>query len=152
MKKSDIYICGFMYLFSFFFLYLTLDFPEPAIHYPYFVIGLLLLLTTVRMSHLFRDYRREHKVINDSAEVFDGFLPKQFWIMFAAFLLFFLLMYLFGFYIASIVYIFICLRFFRIKMKYIFLVLICMAALIYGTFDVFLNVPLPDGIIMEEFL
>ena len=112
MKKSDIYICGFMYLFSFFFLYLTLDFPEPARHYPYFVIGLLLLLTTVRMSHLFRDYRREHKVINDSAEVFDGFLPKQFWVMFAAFLLFFLLMYLFGFYIASIVYIFICLRFF----------------------------------------
>ena len=94
MKKSDIYICGFMYLFSFFFLYLTLDFPEPARHYPYFVIGLLLLLTTVRMSHLFRDYRREHKVINDSAEVFDGFLPKQFWVMFAAFLLFFLLMYL----------------------------------------------------------
>lgn len=104
------------------------------------------------MSHLFRDYRREHKVINDSAEVFDGFLPKQFWVMFAAFLLFFLLMYLFGFYIASIVYIFICLRFFRIKMKYIFIVLICMTALIYGTFDVFLNVPLPDGIIMEEFL
>lgn len=78
MKKSDIYICGFMYLFSFVFLYLTLDFPEPARHYPYFVIGLLLLLTTVRMSHLFRDYRREHKVINDSAEVFEGFLPKQF--------------------------------------------------------------------------
>ena len=63
-----------------------------------------------------------------------------------------LLMYLFGFYIASIVYIFICLLFFRIEMKYILLVLICMAALIYGTFDVFLNVPLPDGIIMEEFL
>ena len=30
--------------------------------------------------------------------------------------------------------------------------LIGMAALIYGTFDVFLNVPLPEGIIMEEFL
>ena len=76
MKKSDIYICGFMYLFSFVFLYLTLDFPEPARHYPYFVIGLLLLLTTVRMSHLFRDYRREHKVINDSAEVFVGGLVE----------------------------------------------------------------------------
>lgn len=150
--KNQIFISADSCIFSHFLLYLTLDFPEPARHYPYFVIGLLLLLTTVRMSHLFRDYRREHKVINDSAEVFDGFLPKQFWIMFAAFLLFFLLMYLFGFYIASIVYIFICLRFFRIKMKYIFLVLICMAALIYGTFDVFLNVPLPDGIIMEEFL
>lgn len=150
--KNQIFISADSCIFLIFFLYLTLDFPEPARHYPYFVIGLLLLLTTVRMSHLFRDYRREHKVINDSAEVFDGFLPKQFWVMFAAFLLFFLLMYLFGFYIASIVYIFICLRFFRIKMKYIFLVLICMAALIYGTFDVFLNVPLPDGIIMEEFL
>lgn len=141
-----------MYLFSFFFLYLTLDFPEPARHYPYFVIGLLLVLTTVRVGHLFRDYRREHTVISDSGEVFAGFLPKQFWGMFVAFIIFFVLMYLFGFYIASLVYIFLCLRFFKIQMKYILLVLICMAALIYGTFDVFLNVPLPDGIIMEEFL
>ena len=59
MKKSDIYICGFMYAFSFFFLYLTQSFPLGARHYPHFVIGLLLLLTTVRVGQMVRDYRRE---------------------------------------------------------------------------------------------
>ncbi len=141
-----------MYLFSFFFLYLTMDFPIQARHYPYFVIGLLLVLTTVRMSHMFRDYRREHKIIDDTDEVFEGFLPKQFWVMFAAFILFFLLMYFLGFYVASLIYLFVCLRYFKIPLKYILLVLICMVVLIYGTFDVFLNVPLPKGIILEEFL
>lgn len=52
MKKSDIYICGFMYAFSFFFLYLTQSFPLGARHYPHFVIGLLLLLTTVRVGQM----------------------------------------------------------------------------------------------------
>ena len=143
MKKSDIFICGFMYLFSFFFLYLTMDFPPPARKYPYFVIGLLLILTTVRVSHIVRDYRREHKVINDMGIVFEGFLAKQFFIMVFAFLLFFVLMYFIGFYPAAFCYLLI---------RYMIFVLVGMAVLVYGTFDVFLNVPLPEGIIVEEFL
>ena len=55
MKKSDIYICGFMYAFSFFFLYLTQSFPLGARHYPHFVIGLLLILTSVRVGQMVRD-------------------------------------------------------------------------------------------------
>ena len=65
MKKSDIYICGFMYAFSFFFLYLTQSFPLGARHYPHFVIGLLLILTTVRVGQMVRDYRREKTSEND---------------------------------------------------------------------------------------
>lgn len=152
MKKSDILICGFMYLFSFFFLYLTMDFPLPARHYPYFVIGLLLILTTVRVSHMVRDYRRSHEIINDMGDVFEGFLPKQFYIMFAAFLLFFVLMYFIGFYPAALMYLLVCLLHFKIPIRHMILVLIGMVALIYGTFDIFLNVPLPDGILIEEFL
>lgn len=152
MKKSDILICGFMYLFSFFFLYFTMDFPVKARSYPYFVIGLLLLLTTVRVSHMVRDYRREHRIIDDMSEVFDGFLPRQFRVMFFAFILFFILMYFLGFYIAALIYLLGCLFYFHIPKKHIVLVLVCMMALIYGTFDVFLNVPLPEGVILEEFL
>ena len=111
MKKSDILICSFMYLFSFFFLYFTMDFPVKARSYPYFVIGLLIILTTVRVSHMVRDYRREHKVINDMGEVFDGFLPRQFRVMFSAFILFFILMYFLGFYIAAFMYLLVCLLF-----------------------------------------
>ena len=76
MKKSDIYICGFMYAFSFFFLYLTQSFPLGARHYPHFVIGLLLLLTTVRVGQMVRDYRREKTSENDMPVLFDGFMPK----------------------------------------------------------------------------
>lgn len=103
MKKSDIYICGFMYAFSFFFLYLTQSFPLGARHYPHFVIGLLLLLTTVRVGQMVRDYRREKASENDMPVLFDGFMPKQFWTMFAAFILYFVMMYLVGFYSASLV-------------------------------------------------
>lgn len=152
MKISDIFICGFMYLFAFFFLYLTMDFPPLARKYPYFVIGLLLILTTVRVSHIVRDYRREHKIINDIGIVFEGFLAKQFFIMVFTFLLFFVLMYFIGFYPAAFCYILICLRFFHIPIRYIIFVVVGMAMLVYGTFDVFLNVPLPEGIIVEKFL
>lgn len=85
-------------------------------------------------------------------EVFDGFLPRQFRVMFSAFILFFILMYFLGFYIAAFMYLLVCLFYFHIPKKHIILVLVCMMALIYGTFDVFLNVPLPDGVIVEEFL
>lgn len=141
-----------MYCFSFFFLYLTLDFPAEARHYPHFIIGLLLILTTVRMSHMFRDYRRDHRVINDMGELFEGFLPGQFRSMFIYFILFFVLMYFSGFYAAALIYLFLCLRYFKIPMKYIVLILFSMGILIYCTFDLFLNVPLPEGLIAEEFL
>jgi len=152
MKKSDIYICGFMYLFSAFFLYLTQEFPLGARHYPHFVIGLLVLLTTIRVGHMFRDYRREHKVINDLPEIFDGFLPKQFWVMFGAFILFFVLMYFVGFYPAALVYLLLCLFYFKIRPLYIFLVLAGMLILVFATFDTFLNVPLPMGELLEDLL
>ena len=111
MKKSDIYICGFMYAFSFFFLYLTQSFPLGARHYPHFVIGLLLILTSVRVGQMVRDYRREKTSENDMPVLFDGFMPKQFWTMFAAFILYFVMMYLVGFYPASLVYLLFCLKF-----------------------------------------
>lgn len=152
MKKSDIYICGFMYAFSFFFLYLTHEFPVEARHYPYFVIGLLLALTSIRLGYMVRDYRINGKIVNDLPEIFDDFLPKQFWVMFGAFLLFFVLMYTVGFYAASCLYLLVCLKYFKIKSLYMVLVLVIMMLMIYGTFDLFLNVPLPHGVIVEEFL
>lgn len=152
MKKSDIYICGFMYAFSAFFLYLTQSFPLGARHYPHFVIGLLVLLTTIRVGHMFRDYRKEGRVVNDMPEVFQDFLPKQFWVMFGAFVLFFILMYFIGFYPAALVYLLLCLVYFKIRPLYIVLVLAGMLLLIFGTFDSFLNVPLPMGELLEDFI
>ena len=152
MKRTDLCICAFMYLFSGFFLTETQKFPPETRHYPHFVIGLLLLLTTVRLGQMVMQYLADKKVENDVPEAFKGFLPKQFWVMFVAFLGFFVLMYFFGFYVASLVYILFCLHFFHIPKKYMALVLLVMLVLTYFTFSWFLNVPLPKGEILGEFL
>ncbi len=152
MKRTDLCICVFMYLFSAFFLFETQKFPEGARHYPHFVIGLLVLLTTVRMTDMVKVYFEEKRVENDVHVAFKGFLPGQFWTMFAAFLGFFALMYFFGFYVASVIYILFCLQYFRIPKKYMALVLLVMLVLTYFTFSWFLNVPLPKGEILGEFL
>ena len=152
MKRTDLYICVFMYLFCAFFQYETGKFPEGARHYPYFVIGLLFLLTTVRLYDMVKQYMKDRHVINDLSETFKGFQPKQFWTMFAAFLVFFVLMYFFGFYVAALIYILFCLQYFKIPKKYMALVLLVMLVLTYFTFSWFLNVPLPKGEILGEFL
>lgn len=152
MKKSDILICGFMYAFSLFSLALTQEFPREARYYPEFVIGLLVILTTVRVMFMFRDYRGSHEIINDIPVVFDGFLPRQFWVLFGLFLVFFVLLQLIGFYPAAMIYLFLSLKYFRIRPLYIVLILVVMAGLIFGTFDTFLNVPLPKGMLLEDFL
>ena len=97
-------------------------------------------------------YLKDKKMTNDVPEAFRGFQPKQFWTMFAAFLVFFVLMYFFGFYVASLVYILFCLHYFRIRAKYVAMVLLVMLVLTYFTFSWFLNVPLPKGEILSEFL
>ena len=152
MKRTDLYICIFMYLFCAFFQHETGKFPEGARHYPHFVIGLLFLLTTVRLWDMAQQYVKNRCVVNDVPENFKGFLPKQFWAMFAAFFGFFVLMHFFGFYLASLVYILFCLHYFKIPKKHVVLVLIVMLALTYFTFGWFLNVPLPKGEILGEFL
>ena len=152
MKRTDLYICIFMYLFCAFFQHETQKFPEGARHYPHFVIGLLFLLTTVRLWDMAHQYLKNRCVVNDVPETFKGFLPKQFWTMFAAFLGFFVLMHFFGFYLASLVYILFCLHYFKIPKKHVVLVMIVMLALTYFTFGWFLNVPLPKDEILGEFL
>jgi hypothetical protein len=99
-----------------------------------------------------KQYLKDRHVINDLSETFKGFQPKQFWTMFAAFLGFFALMYFFGFYVASLIYILFCLQYFHIPKKYMALVLLVMLVLTYFTFSWFLNVPLPKGEILGEFL
>ena len=79
MKRTDLYICGFMYLFCAFFQHETQKFPEGARHYPHFVIGLLFLLTTIRLYDMVKQYLKDRHVINDLSETFKGFQPKQFW-------------------------------------------------------------------------
>lgn len=150
MKKSDIYICSFMYIFSICFLVLTLNFPLKARYYPFFVISLLIVLTSIKVFSMLKLYFKNKEIIDDIPNVFKGFIANQFINIFIPCILFLFLLYIVGFYIAAIIYLSYILHFFKIPTKFIFFIVLILCALIYGVFDIFLNVPLPMGLLFES--
>ncbi len=152
MKKSELCIVIFMLGFCGFFYNQTLELPPAAQHYPKFVIGLLAVLTVLQLIKMVVSCHGHLALVNDLPEVWKGFLPKQFFVMAGGCIAFFIAMYLIGFYPASILYLGGMLLFFHIPKKYILLTLVVLMALIYIVFSEFLNVPLPSGELLSEFL
>ena len=151
MKKSELSVVVFMFLFCAFFFSQTIQLPPLAQHYPLFVIGLLFFLTLLKFINMYLAYMKNKKVINDYTTVWTSFLPKQFFTVFLGFLGFFGVMYFLGFYIAALAFLLFALRFFKIPNKYIALTLVVMLVIVYAVFNWFLNVPLPDGLLIENF-
>lgn len=153
MKKSELCVIVFMLLFSGFFFYNTMDLPPEAQTYPRFIIGLLVALTILKLVlMILASKKSKEKIINDDADVWEGLLPKQFAVVCVASLLYFVLMYFFGFYVASLAYLVYCLHFFHISLKYSIITILTMLVLIYAVFTIFLNVPLPTGEILSQFI
>ena len=126
--------------------------PAEAQSYPKFVIGLLAVLSVLQLVKMLVGCHGKLAIINDDAEVWKGFLPKQFFTFLCACILFFIFMYFIGFYPASLLFLIGMLKYFHIHNKIIILTLIVMLVMIYVVFTTFLNVPLPEGELMGEFL
>lgn len=152
MKKSEISIVAFMLAFCGFFYYETVQLPPDAQSYPKFVIGLLTVLTVLQLVKMVVGCHGKLAILNDDAEVWKGFLPKQFFTFFGGCILFFILMYFLGFYPASLLFLIGMLKYFHIENKLILLTLVVMLVMIYVVFTTFLNVPLPEGELLGEFL
>lgn len=152
MKKSEFSVVLFMLAFCGFFYYQTVQLPAEAQSYPKFVIGLLAVLSVLQLVKMLVGCHGKLAIINDDAEVWKGFLPKQFFTFLCACILFFIFMYFIGFYPASLLFLIGMLKYFHIHNKIIILTLIVMLVMIYVVFTTFLNVPLPEGELMGEFL
>ena len=152
MKKSELSVVIFMLGFCAFFFYETLQLPPAAQSYPKFVIGLLTVLTLMQLVKMVVTCHGSHKIVNDLPEVWKGFLPKQFFTFFFGCVGFFVLMVLFGFYIAAIIYLVGMMHYFHIAKKYMAITVVVLMVLIYIVFSEFLAVPLPDGLLLEEIL
>ena len=151
MKKSELSVVVFMFLFCAFFFFETIKLPPLAQHYPLFVIGLLFFLTLLKFLNMILAYMKNKQIIDDFSDVWKNFLPKQFFIVFLGFLAFFVIMYFLGFYPAALLCLLFTLRFFHIPNKYIGLTLVVMLILVYAVFTWFLNVPLPEGELLAGF-
>ena len=150
MKKSDIGVCLAMYAVCGFFLYMTLQLPKAAQIYPLCVIALLAALTSLHVIGMIRGALREG--VTSGLESFKDFLPSQFFALLVMIMLYIAVMPYLGFYAASILFMTASLLFLRVKLWQIILAELAIFVLVYCAFTLFLEVRLPVGELLEEWL
>ena len=150
MKKSDIGVVAILYAICLFFFSMTIQLPPDAQTYPLCLIAGLALLNTLYLGRAIWMLRRQGgKLYNDFHELFQAFQAKQFAMVVLTGIGYMLLMYVAGFYIASIVYLVGTMLFLRVPLRHLVATAGVLALMIYLVFTVFLKVPLPIGLLFK---
>lgn len=148
MKKTDIVVVGFMYAICGVFGYLNMNIKAEAQTYPWFVIGLLFVLTTMYTIKMILQAIKEGTE-GGWSEAFEGFLAKQFIPIAILIIAYALVMKFLGFYIATFLFVVGTLLFLKVPKWQIAIVIVVMFALTYGAFTMFLGVKLPKGLLLK---
>lgn len=150
MKKSDIGVVAMIYAVCLFFFVMTLHLKADAQTYPLCLIGGLFALNTLYLGRSVWVLRREGGgVRNDFPEVFNGFQARQFSVLALGCVVYMLLMYVAGFYIASVAYLVGTMLYLHVPLRHLILTVAVLAAMIYAVFTLFLKVPLPVGLLFK---
>ena len=147
MKKTDIGVVAFIYAVCALFLVMTLQLPQAAQTYPLFIIILLAALTTLYVAQMVRGAKKSG--VTTGLEDFEGFLPKQFFPTLGMVVLYLVIMYFAGFYIATLAFMVVCLLFLKVPKWQILLSTAVILALVYCAFTLFLKVKLPVGLLFK---
>lgn len=126
---------------------MTLRLPAAAQTYPLFIIVLLAALTTLYVAQMVRAAKKSG--VTTGLEDFQGFLPKQFFPILGMVVLYLVVMYFAGFYIATLVFMAACLLFLKVPKWQILLSTAVILALVYCAFTLFLKVKLPVGLLFK---
>ncbi len=149
MKDSDIGVIVVIYAVATWFLIMTLKLPEPAQSYPLILISTLYFCNTLLLLKQLYILSKNKVLINDMREVFTGFLPKQFFGVVAGCLIYLVLVNYLGYYLSSVLYLLIAQFCLKVKPIPAVLSCVCVMAITYFVFSLFLHVPLPVGLIFE---
>ena len=147
MKKTDIGVVAFIYAVCLLFLVMTLRLPSAAQTYPLFIIILLSALTTLYVAQMALAAKKSG--ITSGLEDFEGFLPKQFFPILGMVVVYLVIMYFAGFYIATLLFMAACLLFLKVPKWQILLSTAVILALVYCAFTLFLKVRLPAGLLFK---
>ena len=147
MKKTDIGVVAFIYAVSVLFLVMTLRLPAAAQTYPLFIIIMLAALTTLYVAQMLRAAKKSG--VTSGLEDFEGFLPRQFFPILGMVVLYLVVMYFAGFYIATLVFMVVCLLFLKVPKWQILLSTAVILVLVYCAFTLFLKVKLPVGLLFK---
>ena len=147
MKKTDIGVVAFIYAVCVLFLVMTLRLPAAAQTYPLFIIIMLAALTTLYVAQMLRAAKKSG--VTSGLEDFEGFLPRQFFPILGMVVLYLVVMYFAGFYIATLVFMVVCLLFLKVPKWQILLSTAVILVLVYCAFTLFLKVKLPMGLLFK---
>ena len=147
MKKTDIGVVAFIYAVCVLFLVMTLRLPAAAQTYPLFIIIMLAALTTLYVAQMLRAAKKSG--VTSGLEDFEGFLPRQFFPILGMVVLYLVVMYFAGFYIATLVFMVVCLLFLKVPKWQILLSTAVILVLVYCAFTLFLKVKLPVSLLFK---
>ena len=147
MKKTDIGVVAFIYAVCVLFLVMTLRLPAAAQTYPLFIIIMLAALTTLYVAQMLRAAKKSG--VTSGLEDFEGFLPRQFFPILGMVVLYLVVMYFAGFYIATLMFMVVCLLFLKDPKWQILLSTAVILVLVYCAFTLFLKVKLPVGLLFK---
>ena len=147
MRKTDIGVVAFIYAVCVLFLVMTLRLPAAAQTYPLFIIIMLAALTTLYVAQMLRAAKKSG--VTSGLEDFEGFLPRQFFPILGMVVLYLVIMYFAGFYIATMAFMVVCLLFLKVPKWQILLSTAVILVLVYCAFTLFLKVKLPVGLLFK---
>lgn len=151
MKKTDMGVIAFMYGVCIWFGIMNGRLPADAQIYPRFIIIVLASLTTLYLVKNLIAAKKEG-VTSGFAEIFKGFLPRQFFTVLACALCYLVLLFLIGFYPATVLFMVAVLWRLKIKPLTIGITTAAIIALVFVTFNLVLKVNLIRGLVFEALL
>ena len=148
MKKTDIGVVLFMYGVCGFFYYHMTKLKASSQTYPRFTIILLFGLTTLYLVQMLVAAKK-YGVESGVDKVFKDFETKQFFVCLAGAIGYVVLMYFFGFYISTVIFMLSVLLYLKVPPLYTVITVVVIVALIYFAFQKFLGVKLPVGTVIK---
>lgn len=148
-KQTDIVVVVVMYAVCALFGYMNLSVKEAAQTYPWFVIGMLFVLTTIYLIKIIIDGLKNGRE-GGWGEAFEGFLVKQFLPLLVMIVAYVFVMKYLGFYITTLIFVVAALQFLKVPKWQTALVVVVLLILAYGAFTMFLGVKLPQGTIIKQ--
>ena len=148
MRKTDIGVVAFMYLVCAYFYSQTITFKEDSQTYPKFTIVLLFGLTTLYLLQMLVAAKK-HGVESGVDKVFKDFELKQFLVCLAGAIGYVVLMYFFGFYISTVIFMAVVLLYLKVPYLHSAIAIVAILALVYFAFGKFLGVKLPVGTVIK---
>ena len=148
MRKTDIGVVAFMYLVCAYFYSQTITFKADSQTYPKFTIVLLFGLTTLYLLQMVAAAKK-HGVESGADKVFADVQPVQLLVCLVGAIAYVVLMYFFGFYISTVIFMAAILLYLKVPYLHSAIAIVAILALVYFAFGKFLGVRLPVGTVIK---